>query len=150
MICCPNENCRQNISFNYEQYICSSPKCFHSEKGKGYKSIDGTPILVSETTCDTIVNTKNTDSRIVRKSSKLRTMWNKIANQSSKTKDNINLFKRMLKSDKNSKKNLLIIGSGKPGHNTEEIWNDTRIDITGIDIYLSPTVDIIADAHYLP
>ena len=43
-----------------------------------------------------------------------------------------------------------MIGSGEKGSGTEELWNNKEIEIHGIDIYGSESVDVICDAHYLP
>ena len=45
---------------------------------------------------------------------------------------------------------ILIIGAGSRGVGTDALYHHLACSITGIDIYPSPTVDYIADAHYLP
>ena len=48
------------------------------------------------------------------------------------------------------KPKVLIIGSGEKSFGNEKLWNEVNIEIHGIDIYRSGTVDVICDAHHLP
>jgi uncharacterized protein YbaR (Trm112 family) len=45
---------------------------------------------------------------------------------------------------------VLIIGSGSVGEGSNKIYDEPRFQIAGVDIYVSPTVTILADAHALP
>jgi SAM-dependent methyltransferase len=45
---------------------------------------------------------------------------------------------------------VLIIGSGTVGEGSERIYREPRFRIFGVDIYVSSTVTILADAHDLP
>lgn len=45
---------------------------------------------------------------------------------------------------------ILIVGSGTIGHGTLSFYRQHQEDIIGTDVYNSPTVDLIADAHFLP
>ena len=45
---------------------------------------------------------------------------------------------------------VLVIGSGEQGAGTAALFSDAEIRIVGLDIYESGSVDVVADAHYLP
>lgn len=44
---------------------------------------------------------------------------------------------------------MLVIGLGEKGSETDELWNNGSLEIHGVDIYSSDTVDVVCDAHYL-
>ncbi len=44
----------------------------------------------------------------------------------------------------------MVIGSGEKGSGTEKLFSNESIFVVGTDIYSSETVDVVADAHYLP
>jgi ubiquinone/menaquinone biosynthesis C-methylase UbiE len=45
---------------------------------------------------------------------------------------------------------VLVIASGSIGSGMFELYCHSEINVVGIDIYSSPSVDFIVDAHYLP
>ena len=45
---------------------------------------------------------------------------------------------------------MLVIGAGEKGSGTEKLFSTENISTVGTDIYSSKTVNVIADAHYLP
>lgn len=66
-----------------------------------------------------------------------------------------NVFKRPIEKEGflklvNDPKKVLIIGSGTVGFGLRWLYEDENIEITGLDIYFSETVDLIADAHNIP
>jgi SAM-dependent methyltransferase len=53
---------------------------------------------------------------------------------------------------KNSKDipRVLVIGSGKKGNGSQNLWTENELLKVGVDVYKSGTVDVVCDAHYLP
>jgi SAM-dependent methyltransferase len=65
------------------------------------------------------------------------------------TKKNVSLLAKLLAAKQNTA-TLLVIGGGSIGKGTEELYANDRINILSFDIYYSPNVDFIADAHQIP
>ena len=66
-----------------------------------------------------------------------------------------NVFKRPVDKKEflelvNHPKRVLIIGSGTIGFGLKWLYEMESVEITGLDIYFSDTVDLIADAHNIP
>lgn len=75
----------------------------------------------------------------------------KIINPKNKvTIENSKKFKEALLEENEKNINILIIGSGTIGDGTNIFYQEKRFNVYGTDIYLSDSVDIVADAHYLP
>ena len=64
----------------------------------------------------------------------------------------INCIKRFISELKKMKVNprVLIIGGGSIGFLMDSFYNDTDIDLISMDIYLSPNVQLLGDAHSIP
>ena len=105
--------------------------------------------LVSEKRCDTVCIEGSNQTYIERPLSGFSRLKKLIVGESKTTKANCRLFIEELIS-KNKRPKVLMIGSGEKGSGTEELWNNKEIEIHGIDIYGSESVDVICDAHYLP
>lgn len=45
---------------------------------------------------------------------------------------------------------LLVIGGGSMGNGVERLYSDRRFGTIGLDIYVSPLTQLVADAHQLP
>ena len=54
-------------------------------------------------------------------------------------------MKRVTKSPR-----VLVVGGGTVGAGSDAIYQDKDLSVTSIDVYQSPNVDFICDAHYLP
>ena len=66
-----------------------------------------------------------------------------------------NVFKRPIEKEDflqrvNYPKKVLIIGSGTIGYGMKWLYEINDIDVLGLDIYYTDTVDLIADAHNIP
>ncbi|MBE1276702.1 class I SAM-dependent methyltransferase [Enterovibrio baiacu] len=65
------------------------------------------------------------------------------------TKGNVELLLDTLLSQHNSAR-VLIIGGGTVGCGMEPFYTDPRIELVSFDIYASPSVQFLADAHNIP
>ncbi len=130
-------------------YVCSSKDCFHSSKENRFRKIDGIPVLISEIVCDTVCDPGRINSYVKRPLKKYSWLKKIIVGQSKTTKGNCReFFTRIKEMSQNPK--VLVVGSGETGSGTDLLWKDPSIEIHGVDIYASNTVDIVCDAHYLP
>ena len=125
---------------------CGLQDCVHYKKA--FQFVNNKPILISSLTCDTICNPQNTASNIKRGKGWQKRLISKL--QIRDDTSHLNCIKFIEKLDQQADPNVLVIGSGEKGSGTDALWNDKRVTIIGVDIYESPTVDILCDAHYLP
>ncbi len=65
------------------------------------------------------------------------------------TAENVEHILNLLLKSKNSAQ-ILIIGGGTIGQGMQPFYSDPRIALVSFDIYASPTVQLIADAHNIP
>ncbi|TKF11229.1 class I SAM-dependent methyltransferase [Enterovibrio norvegicus] len=65
------------------------------------------------------------------------------------TKGNVELLLDTLLSQQNSAR-VLIVGGGTVGCGMEPFYTDPRIELVSFDIYASPSVQFLADAHNIP
>lgn len=65
------------------------------------------------------------------------------------TAENVEHIMNLLFTSKNSAQ-VLIVGGGTIGQGMEPIYNDPRIALVSFDIYASPSVQLLADAHNIP
>lgn len=149
---CPG--CKKGVLREIEDgYVCKNKNCFHSTPENSYLIHNGIPVLFSEDLCDTICQkSKFSDQKAeiyVGRAGTIKTLLKKTRISSGITQRNVRQFILQVKKAKKFPK-ILIIGSGEKGNAIEAILNDDDIMVVGVDIYYSPTVDVIADAHYLP
>lgn len=129
--------------------LCSGANCVHATVQHAFPLIGGTPVIISEELCDTVCTVGNVQTYIPRSSGRLDNLKALLRGKSVVTEANISRFLAETKS-LTKKPKILVIGSGTPGRGTEELWSDTDIEIHGVDIFKSPTVDVVCDGHYLP
>ncbi len=147
LLICPA--CRKKLINNDEEYACTNESCLHAKDQHPYKTYKEIPILISDKLCDTVCDPSNIETKVKRTDSKLDKFKHFLSGTNSKTKNNCHLFvQKINKKSKNPK--VLVIGSGEQGSGTSSIWSQNSIQIDGVDIYISDTVDIVCDAHYLP
>ncbi|MDA9242736.1 class I SAM-dependent methyltransferase [Amylibacter sp.] len=142
--------CKSDLVRYLDKFGCSSEKCIHSKRDYFFVCVDGIPVLISELACDTVFSSSQTAPLVVRSGDGGVFRWLKkhIFGESSVTKKNILHFIRMLLKGV-EKPCVLIIGSGEIGSGTTELYS-SDIQLVGTDIYVSPHVNYVADAHYLP
>lgn len=137
-------------------FQCQKTTCIHHKEEKWFPINEGTPVLISEYNCDTICDTTRYQINIEqpfidRKShgSSIFTFLKElIKSDSPVTIDNCRSFMSEI-SKTEEQSNVLVIGSGTVGQGMDGLYAGSA-KITGIDIYSSPSVHYIADAHYLP
>ncbi|MDA0848898.1 MAG: methyltransferase domain-containing protein [Verrucomicrobia bacterium] len=130
-------------------FACQNEECEHFRPDDIFPIVNEIPVLVSEKRCDTVCDEGSDQTYIERPLSGFSRLKKMIVGESKTTKANCSLFIEELFL-KNIKPKVLVIGSGEKGSGTEELWNNNEIEIHGIDIYGSSSVDVICDAHYLP
>ncbi|MDY6921292.1 MAG: class I SAM-dependent methyltransferase [Pseudomonadota bacterium] len=65
------------------------------------------------------------------------------------TADNVDHLLRLIRRDDRPAK-VLVVGGGSRGQNMEPLYEDPRIELVAFDIYASPWVQFVADAHQIP
>lgn len=147
LVCpCPE---RSELEATAGGLCCRVETCVHSEAENAFARIGDAVVLISEARCDTLCDPKNIRSYVPRKSSFDTWLKARLALEGSQTSQNIVKFVELVKA-RNPRPRVLVIGSGEKGGGTDALWNDPDISIHGVDIYKSPSVDVVCDAHYLP
>ena len=151
-LCCPCSE-KQPLAKSGDALSCSKAACPHAAPTKGFIRYGSTPVLIAFEKTDTICRASVYSSdgvywprNATRFMDALRRFVYGVPRISSR---NCARFVEMMK-ERAASPSVLIIGSGSKGAGTDQLWNDPTIRRTGVDIYASPSVDYIADAHYLP
>lgn len=168
---CP---CEKRTSLNRDddgKWFCGGSDCaYGASGGSGFPVFRKTPVLIPfqcvDTVCDEAAypaessetgagqgppETDQHNAYVSRRSGQLAGLLRKIIWGTNKvTRRNSRDFLARLKEDSQDKPRVLIIGSGSVGAGAEAIHANSEIELTGIDIYASPSVDFICDAYYLP
>lgn len=119
--------------------------------GKGFSECNGKPILISNEVCDTLCDPLSIKSLVARREPRvIPHVYTSLITCGSVTEKNCKKFVELLTRHNRDPVKVLVIGSGSRGHGTGELYACKQIEITGIDVYDSHDVDVIADAHYLP
>tara|TARA_B110000977_G_scaffold134017_1_gene170645 strand:- start:263 stop:1195 length:933 start_codon:yes stop_codon:yes gene_type:complete len=139
---------KEELIIEHDSIKCSNIYCSHSKSSMAFQYINSKPILISNYECETICNPKITSSAVIRRKPWQKRISSSLQVDEGKSHLNCQKFVSQLKDIENAK--VLIIGSGDKGFGTDTLWNSKHILKVGIDIYDSPTVDILCDAHNLP
>ena len=144
---------------NEKGYSCSNNLCEHFLEKNSFGHYCGVPLLICFDKCDTICRQKDYVGNSVKLESnksqvgKLGLIKKKILKyifeDNKITIKNCENFVSSLVANKKNPK-VLVIGGGTTGDGAEELWTNSSLSITCVDIYPSPTTDYIADGHYLP
>jgi ubiquinone/menaquinone biosynthesis C-methylase UbiE len=148
---CPR--CRCPLAEGRGGFRCSSDSCALSAPGS-FPRANGWPILVDFE--DSILeraelaeSATGTGGRLTRWSidrlpRRLRSSWkprNRVAEQNMET---------MLRLLSEPAPSILVVGGGTLGNGVEAIYADPRTRVIAFDIYGSPYVQFVADAHQIP
>lgn len=138
-----------------EKYYCTSVQCEHSIANNGFITYKKKPVIINFNDCDTVccysdyTGSNQAFTSRPRHLTAIREKISRAIGKKSLSFKNCLKFINELKKI-NSNPSVLIVGSGTIGNGAEPLYQDNEIDIFGIDIYPSPNVDYIADAHYIP
>lgn len=148
---CPCHEKRRLIERD-DRLACSGDGCPHASAPGLFAISFGKPILIAFEKTDTLWTSMTNDASerlFAGNPSMLREAARRLFyGVSSRTRKNCVRFVDLLKQANRSE--VLVIGSGAKGSGTEALWDDSLLRRTGVDIYASPTVDYVADAHFLP
>ncbi len=146
---CPK--CKLELKILDNKYYCSNHHCVHFKLEFPY--CNNVPALVdfdnSIIDYEQIAH-KNTSTLILRdKPSKFKKVIRKVLNGSnSKSINNFATCLRLLQNVDAPR--ILIVGGGTIGVGSESIIQFFKNHIISFDVYYSPTIDFIADAHSIP
>ncbi len=130
-------------------FICSGGGCEHAAPAMEFSIANGIPVLISETRCDTVCVSGANQTYVSRRMSRYAGLKKWLVGESETTRSNCKAFVDALLAT-SKRPRILVIGSGEKGSSTEYLWGNDKVEIHGVDIYGSPSVDLICDAHYLP
>lgn len=147
---CPCENrCELGVDASGGTITCTRSDCIHSHESSGFRIQQGRPIIISESRCDTVCVSGEAAVYVERPLSKFQKLKKLIVGESAQTKKNVDLFINGLMSLRDRPR-VLVIGAGEEGSGMSSLWDNPNLEVHGVDIYVSPTVDMVCDAHYLP
>ena len=149
LLCCPK--CKSDLKISDNKYYCSKQSCAYFTIE--FPNFNNVPALVDFD--NSIIDyeqiaIKNTSELIVRNNpSALKKVVRTLLNGSNtKSKNNFATCLGLLQNL--DKPRILIVGGGTIGVGSESIIEKFKNDIIAFDVYYSPTIDFIADAHSIP
>jgi SAM-dependent methyltransferase len=149
---CPCHEKRELVENNGD-FACSGENCPHRQEPYLFKMRHGRPVLISfektETLCSPATNDASERQFAGNPSRFMDAARRLVYGRSNLSRQNCARFVDLLKQSSTSP-TVLVIGAGAKGEGSDRLWSDPALHKTGIDIYVSPTVDYVADAHFLP
>ena len=140
---------RSQLTLTQKGLVCADPNCIHSQQELAFPLVDGVPVVVSEILTDTVCSVANTASYVPRTFTGLQKLAHLLQGTSDLTQFNCELFVQAVRRASH-KPQILIVGAGTKGGGTSALWETPDLNVVGIDIYVSASVDVVCDAHYLP
>lgn len=139
------------ITINSENiYYCSQLHC--NMKDIRIDTIRNLPVLIdfnSSVVSEDILKSTNGISDVPRRDSSIKNILKKILpKNNSVVQRNVGLI--MSKLQNISQPKILVIGGGEIGNGMEPLYNKYSQNIISFDIYYSPRLDFIGDAHQIP
>lgn len=80
----------------------------------------------------------------------LRVFLRKIASGSNRAAPKATDYVLSATREMSDKPKILVIGGGTVGKGTEKLYSAVDVELIGVDVYVSPYVNYVADAHSLP
>lgn len=130
-------------------FRCTSSQCIHSKEKFSFPSVNGIPRIISSTKTDTVCDESAEAVYVDRPFVGLTEIKRVLFGASPETSKNCIDFVSLV-SESSQHPKILVIGGAEKGAGTEALWGATDLEITSSDIYQSPNVDIVFDAHYIP
>lgn len=131
------------------------PRCYRSDAGALYECLNGKPVLINFS--ESVIERERlfataADSTVARrkKNSVFRRLAHRFALSEAQTRENIRVFQKELKNFDDAVPVILIIGGGSVGRGIEELYETSDVELVAFDVYDSPHVQLLADAHALP
>lgn len=153
IFCCPL--CKSHLSKRENTYTCTSNECKHSSLEDAFLENENIPVFISPYQ-DSVCDPKKITPYVSRGKSffqplqllKTEKLQDLFYGNGKVTRENCKRFIKEIKQI-SKKPRVLVIASGAKGNGTSKLWSDEDIEVHGLDIYKSPSVDFICDAHYL-
>jgi SAM-dependent methyltransferase len=151
MLACPH--CKAALTGQADRYVCSNTTCLFHQQGFG--TVSGVPVLVDFAA--SILDETHTlqssgasplasrDARVSPLSRFARWLRQDVRFEEFDAAQFLDATKAI--SDAPA---ILVIGGGAIGFGAEALYADQQVSLFGTDIYYSPHVSLIADAHHLP
>ncbi len=154
LLACPR--CHRPLTCD-GQFQCTNAACELSQVP--FLTVSEKPVLVDLE--DSVISVEHLrasegSSPVLRSSSPIRRMhrWaltRTVEAPNDVTAAQIQKLLRILRSRTSSARlNVLVIGGGAMGHQTEELYEADDVNLIAFDIYASPLTQFIADAHGIP
>lgn len=133
-----------------DSFYCNNPECFRSSNS--FKILNEKPVLVDfkESVLDEQIFVSIQGSSAVKRTSfglmtRIRSLFRK---KNKITINNVSILKDEIKNI--AEPRILIVGGGEIGSGMDSLYNQYRDSIISFDIYNSPHINFIADAHNIP
>lgn len=151
-LACPCEN-KSKLKDIGVGYICNEQNCIHHLNRSCFYFNGGVPVIISEEKTDTLCQSSSVASYVSRQSretffGKIIAHAKKLQGTSPASKKNCEGFLTFVRANSENP-SILIIGSGEVGSAADRLYT-AGLQVTGIDIYITGSVDVVCDAHYLP
>ena len=144
---CPS--CRGELAANGQGLRCSNADC--STFGKSFPKGHGVPVLVDFG--HSILRRSDLDADVGverrRKPGRLFTLLRPLLAQNERAAANAARLLSMLREERGSPL-VLVVGGGAVGSGAEALYEAADVRLVGFDLYASPLVQLIADAHQMP
>ncbi len=148
---CPS--CGSELAWQGRQPSCTADATV-CNVGKPFANVSGIPVLVDPR--DTVVVVDELAARGGASDVKRRAAWSgvralreRLVAPVVQTRANISRLLALVE-EAVARPRILVIGGGTVGGGAEELYADTRTDLLSFDVYASPCVQIVADAHDIP
>jgi SAM-dependent methyltransferase len=145
ILVCPR--CHSKLKTEDFQLVCTTQRSSHR-----YQLVGGKPIFMFDHQYNVFEFDKfeMPKSPVARKHRKLRGLLRELIANNKDTNRNLCDFKSLVDASSSSQKKILIVGSGEQGTGLDILSGEPEFKLVGLDVYDSSTVDVIADAHFLP
>lgn len=149
LVCCPK--CKSDLKSINSNYYCSNKNCHYFSHE--FPHFNHVPALVdfdnSIINYEKIINSNSSDLIPRKKPSEFKNAVRLLLNGSNtKSKNNFKTCLSLLREMDSPR--ILIVGGGTIGIGSEIIIENFKKEVISFDVYYSPNIDFIADAHSIP